>query len=92
MCRDNSVLPEAAKRVGRFDWKNLAASTFIDIVLAIRVEYRQGAAIAGAGNEASRALGSGCRRILGYLVQRCANLCEWRQSGADTGSSLRLIR
>jgi hypothetical protein len=34
-------LTEAAERVGRFDWKNLAASTFVDIVLTLGLDMEK---------------------------------------------------
>jgi hypothetical protein len=34
-------LVEAARRVGRFDWKNLAASTFLSVVVTLGLDFEK---------------------------------------------------
>jgi hypothetical protein len=58
-----AYLTEAATRVGRFDWKNLAASTFIEIVLTL-----------GLDPEKARRLLALATQLLGPLVVGVARL------------------
>ena len=56
-------LSEAAERVGRFDWKNLAAATFIDLVLTLGLDPAN-----------SQKLLSFATQLLGHLVVGVARL------------------
>jgi hypothetical protein len=59
-----NYLEAAADRVGRLDWKNLAASTFIGIVLNLSLSVEQGGKLLTFANQLLGPLVAGAARLL----------------------------
>ncbi len=57
-------LTEAANRVGRFDWKNLAASTFINIVLTLGLDIEKAQGLLALATKLLGPLVVGVTRLL----------------------------
>lgn len=60
-----AYLADAATRVGRFDWKNLASSTFIQIVLTLGLDPDKTQKLLGLATQLLGPLVLGAMRLLG---------------------------